>query len=70
MELCINFLNIQIFVFTSALSKCLVFLLKIRALLNIYTIFVTKPVFHFFPLAGVALLNGKRAQDVGTWSKS
>ena len=66
----INFLNIQIFVFTLALSKCLVFFLKIRALLNIYAIFVTRPVFHFFPLAGVALLNGKRAQYEGTWAKS
>ena len=70
-ELCLIFLNIQIFVVTLALSKCSVFLLKMRALLNVRAIFATRPVFHLlFPLPRVALTNGKRAQDEGTWDKS
>ena len=70
-ELCLIFLNIQIFVVTLALSKCSVFSLKMRALLNMRAIFATRPVFHLlFPLPRVALTNGKRAQDEGTWDKS
>ena len=48
-ELCLIFLNIQIFVVTLALSKCSVFLLKMRALLNMRAIFKnTRNRFFFF----------------------